>query len=52
MVALAAGSVVLVKFPFSDLTSSKLRPAIILAAAGSGDWILCQVIPISRNSVP
>ena len=39
----AAGSVVLVPFPFSDLSQSKLRPAVILADAGRGDWILCQV---------
>jgi mRNA interferase MazF len=41
--ALAAGSVVLVPFPFSDLSQSKLRPAVVLADAGRGDWILCQV---------
>jgi mRNA interferase MazF len=35
--------VTLVPFPFSDLSQSKLRPAIILASAGRGDWILCQV---------
>jgi mRNA interferase MazF len=39
----AAGSVVLVRFPFSDLTSTKLRPAIVLASAGRGDFVLCQV---------
>jgi len=43
MVSLSAGSVVLVKFPFSDLSSTKLRPAIVLAASGRDDWILCQV---------
>ena len=31
-------------FPFSDLSQSKLRPAIALADAGRGDWIFCQVI--------
>lgn len=35
--------VVLVPFPFSDLTQAKLRPAVVLAAAERGDWILCQV---------
>lgn len=39
----AAGSVVLVPFPFSDLTNAKRRPAVVLADAGRGDWILCQV---------
>lgn len=43
MVALAAGAVVLVRFPFSDLSLTKLRPAVILANAGRGDWILCQI---------
>ena len=43
MVTPAAGSVVLVPFPFSDLSQSKRRPAVVLAAAGRGDWILCQV---------
>ena len=43
MVPSAAGAIVLVRFPFSDLSQSKLRPAIALADAGRGDWILCQV---------
>ena len=43
MVAPAAVAVVLVRFPFSDLSQTKLRPAILLAGAGRGDWILCQV---------
>lgn len=43
MGAFTAGQVVLVRFPFSDLTASKLRPAIVLAEAGRGDWILCQI---------
>ena len=43
MVTPAAGAVVLVPFPFSDLSQAKLRPAVVLAAAGRGDWILCQI---------
>ena len=35
--------VVVLRFPFSDLTSSKLRPAVVLAHAGGVDWVLCQV---------
>ena len=38
-----AGQVVIVHFPFSDLTASKLRPAVVLAEAGRGDWVLCQI---------
>ena len=43
MVTPTAGAVVLVPFPFSDLSQAKLRPAIVLADAGRDDWILCQV---------
>jgi mRNA interferase MazF len=37
------GAVVLVRFPFSDLSSSKLRPAVVVAHAGGVDWVLSQV---------
>ena len=37
------GSVVLLPFPFSDLSNSKKRPAVVVASAGKGDWILCQI---------
>ncbi len=43
MVPLAAGEVVVVPLPFSDLSQAKLRPVVILADAGRGDWILCQI---------
>ena len=43
MVAPAPGVVVVVRFPFSDLSSSKFRPAVVLASAGDDDWLLCQV---------
>lgn len=43
MVTPVPGSVVLVPFPFSDLSRAKLRPAAVLANAGRGDWILCQI---------
>jgi len=43
MVTPTAGAVVLVPFPFSNLAQAKLRPAVVLADAGRGDWILCQV---------
>ena len=39
----AAGAVVLVPFPFSDLSQAKLRPAVVLADAGRGDHLLRQV---------
>ncbi len=43
MVTPAAGEVVLVPFPFSDLSQAKVRPAVCLADAGRGDWVLCQI---------
>lgn len=35
--------VVIVPFPFSDLSQTKVRPAICLADAQRGDWVLCQI---------
>jgi len=43
VVSPSTGTIVLVRFPFSDLSQSKLRPAVVLANAGRGDWILCQI---------
>ena len=37
------GSIILLPFPFTDLSKSKIPPAVILANAGRGDWILCQI---------
>lgn len=46
MVTPTAGAVVLVPFPFSDLSQAKLRPAIALADVGRDDWILCQITSV------
>lgn len=43
MVSPSVGSIVLVRFPFSDLSASKLRPAVVLAGVDRDDWILCQI---------
>ena len=43
MVTPSPASIVIVPFPFSDLSGTKLRPAVVLADAGRGDWLLCQV---------
>lgn len=43
MVIPSAGDIVILTFPFSDLSNSKIRPAVVLAQANQSDWILCQV---------
>jgi len=37
------GDVVVVPFPFSDLTHAKRRPALVLAAFEGDDILLCQI---------
>src|SRR5262245_33782038 len=37
------GDVVVVSFPFSDLSGHKLRPALMLAKAEFNNLILCQI---------
>jgi mRNA interferase MazF len=43
VVTLSPASIVIIPFPFSDLSGSKLRPALVLADAGHEDWLLCQI---------
>jgi len=43
MGAFAVGEIVLVKFPFSDLTGFKLRLALIMISDKKSDLILCQI---------
>ena len=40
---LATGQVVVLPFPFSDLSRNKYRPALVMANAGRDDWIACQI---------
>ncbi len=37
------GDVVVVPFPFSDLTQAKRRPALVLSVLEGDDLILCQI---------
>ena len=43
MVAPSPASIVVIPFPFSDLSGTKLRPAVVLMETGRGDWLLCQI---------
>jgi len=53
------GDVVVVPFPFSDLTRAKRRPALVIAELEGNDLILCQItshlvkdryaVPIDEN---
>ena len=49
------GDVVVVPFPFSDLTRAKRRPALVIAVLGGDDLILCQITSQSirdRYAIP
>ncbi|MBE0557840.1 MAG: type II toxin-antitoxin system PemK/MazF family toxin [Proteobacteria bacterium] len=53
------GDVVVIPFPFSDLSQSKRRPALVLSVLQGDDLILCQItsksikdnyaIPVDEN---
>lgn len=43
MVTPGPASIVVIPFPFSDLSATKLRPAVVLADTQHGDWLLCQI---------
>jgi len=47
---LAIGQVVSSAFPFSNLTTNKLRPALIIAIGDFGDIILCQITSKAYSS--
>lgn len=43
MGAFVKGEVVILPFPFSDLSSAKRRPALVVASLSGDDVILCQI---------
>jgi mRNA interferase MazF len=48
MAKFVKGDVVVIPFPFSDLSQAKRRPALVLAGLSGEDIILCQIT--SRNT--
>lgn len=44
-------TVVIINFPFSDLSASKKRPALVVADWGSDDVILAQITSIVNKDV-
>jgi mRNA interferase MazF len=43
------GDIVVIPFPFSDLSGSKRRPALVIADINGDDVILCQITSVARN---
>lgn len=43
------GDVVVISFPFSDMSGAKNRPALILATLRGSDLILCQITSQCRD---
>ena len=43
------GDIVVIPFPFSDLSGSKRRPALVIADIKGEDVILCQITSVARN---
>jgi mRNA interferase MazF len=43
LVGLVKGDVVVLPFPFSDLSAAKRRPALVVATLPGPDIILCQI---------
>ena len=43
MAEFVKGDVVVLPFPFSDLSQTKRRPALVVAEAGGDELLLCQI---------
>ena len=43
------GDIVVIPFPFSDLSGNKRRPALVIADLDGEDVILCQITSVARN---
>jgi len=43
------GDVVVIPFPFTDLSGNKKRPALVLAVLPGDDLIVCQITSKSKS---
>ncbi|MDF5740150.1 MULTISPECIES: type II toxin-antitoxin system PemK/MazF family toxin [unclassified Nostoc] len=51
MAGFVKGDVVIVPFPFSELTQTKRRPALVIAKLQGDDLILCQITSKSVGDI-
>ena len=51
MERLVRGDVVVLPFPFSDLSQSKKRPAFVVAPLQGDDVILCQITTVAHSDL-
>ncbi len=51
METLVKGDIIVARYPFSDLSSSKKRPAIVVAALENLDPIVCPITSSFRDDV-
>jgi mRNA interferase MazF len=51
MGGIVKGAVVVLPFPFSDLTGSKRRPAFVIADLDGDDAILCQITSQAKSDL-
>lgn len=49
MARFIVGDLVVVPFPFSDLSGSQRRPALVIATLAGDDVILCQITSQARS---
>lgn len=49
MATFVKGDVVVVPFPFSDLSNAKRRPALVVAAMAKNDLLLCMITSQSTD---
>ncbi|MDR3324465.1 MAG: type II toxin-antitoxin system PemK/MazF family toxin [Spirochaetaceae bacterium] len=51
MAKFVKGDIVVIPFPFSDLSGSKRRPAFVVKDLPGDDSILCQITSVSKSDI-